>query len=143
MKCLFTLMLIVVMSISSCKKEGTQAPDNQHDPSTLQTEKLTAGTWQTQSVKIDNVDHTGLFTGFAITFTESGYTTENGGVIFPASGTWKFKDDQATTVVLDDSLELNIMSLDDKQFVFSLEWDQTTYERMTSLEGEHVFTMNL
>src|SRR5436190_15915809 len=79
------ITLIGLHSLSSCDKKDPT-------PQQINTKLLKSKTWQVQSVTIDDVDKTSDFTGLTLQFQKSTYTTINGGVVWPSSGTWVFDD---------------------------------------------------
>src|SRR5262245_19902757 len=84
------------------------------------TQKLTGGTgtsakvWELQSVDVDGVDQTSVYTGLSIQFTDGHFTATNGGPIWPASGTWTFTTSEATIIKRDDGTEIEIVATETK-----------------------------
>ena len=56
--------------------------------------KLLSGNWKLSggSIKVDSKDESTQYPGFTLSFNKTGYSTSNGGKLFKASGTWKWKD---------------------------------------------------
>lgn len=143
MKALLSLqragVLVVLASLvffSSCKKDD--GPTVQETNTNL----LTSGTWKVGSVKVDNVDRTSLFTGMTLQFTAAGYTTANGGPVWPATGTWSFTDDAAMSIKRNDDLQVTITSISESSLVLTLTWSKTTLGkgRSSSVAGVHAFS---
>lgn len=138
----YILPLIVCVSslmlISSC--DGDDGPTAQE----AQLKKLTAKTWKVQSVKVDGVDHTGLFQNMSLTISNSSFTTSNGGPVWPPSGTWEFADEQGTTITRGDNVTITIEAVSDAELSLSLQWDETTFGpgREKSTNGMHAFSFN-
>ncbi|HZY82187.1 MAG TPA: hypothetical protein VFE50_21830 [Cyclobacteriaceae bacterium] len=103
--------------------------------------KLTSATWTVQSVTVDGVDQSGLYKNLSLKFTASTYTATNGGVIWPASGTWSFTDQTATAIKKEDGTEV-IIEVTDTSLKLTLTWLKTTLGpgRLASMKGVHVFT---
>lgn len=104
--------------------------------------KLTNSTWILQDVTVDGVDQTAVYQGLTINFTETTYTTTNGGLVWPASGTWSFTDGTATTIKRDDGMEVGV-GVTDTSLKLTLTWAKATLGtgRVGSVKGLHVFTM--
>lgn len=103
---------------------------------------LTSHKWNTSSVTVNGVQSS-LFTGFSITFTATGFTTTNGAPVWPASGTWTFKDESAKVIVRNDGMEIKLNEVNDASLKLELTWNQTTIGpgRTSSIAGIHVFSM--
>jgi hypothetical protein len=103
--------------------------------------QLTSSTWTLQSVTVDGVDQTSVYQGLTLKFTETTYTTTKGGLVWPASGTWSFTDDTATTIKRDDGTEIKTEATD-TSLRLTLTWAKTTLGsgRIGSVKGLHVFT---
>jgi hypothetical protein len=82
-----------------------------------------------------------LFTGMTLKFTATNYTTTNGGVVWPASGTWTFTDDIAKKIKRNDNLEITITEITDASLKLTLSWTAGTFGsgRVASVVGTHVF----
>jgi hypothetical protein len=131
--CLFLLTLLIV----SCggDPEPTAAEKN--------TELMTAsGAWKLQNVLVDGTDKTSVYSGLTIQFTETAFTTTNGGVVWPASGSWSFKDDSGTVINRNDGIEIKLVEVSTSKLVLQLTWTKLTIGpgRVSSLSGSHTFT---
>jgi hypothetical protein len=102
---------------------------------------LTSGTWNVQSVTVDNLDAIEFFEGAKVTFTKNGFTSVNGAPVWPASGTWSFGNTEATKIVRADGVEITITLIDENTFACNLYWDENIFEggRSNAVEGEHFF----
>jgi hypothetical protein len=138
---LFQLMLSVLvmfclLTISSCGKKD--------DPSATEvnTGLLSSGTWKISSVVVDGTDRTSLFTGMTLQFQAGSYTTSNGGVVWPASGSWSFIDTNALSIKRSDDVTVTINTISETNLVLSLAWSKTTLGkgRVSSFKGQHVFS---
>lgn len=132
--------LSTILSISSCKNEDT--------PSATEVSKsqLTAHAWKIRRVTIDGVDHSSLFADLSLQWRgDNRFSTVNGGVLWPASGTWSFADEtgKALRVTLNGvaDVPVTIETLDDTRLVLSLFWNKTTLSggRTASIAGDHTF----
>jgi hypothetical protein len=105
------------------------------------TKKLTAHAWNMSSVTVDNIDQSALFDDMTITFSATGYTTVNGGPVWPASGSWQFADDDAKVITRSDGLEIGIVEVTDTNLKLTLTWDAGTFGngRVNSVAGNHEF----
>jgi hypothetical protein len=101
----------------------------------------TGGTWNMESVKVDGVDKTSIYTPLTLSFTSSSYSTTHGGVVWPASGTWHFND-AATTITRSDNVEVTVNELTATRLVLGLNWATTSLGpgRTKAIAGAHVFT---
>jgi hypothetical protein len=109
--------------------------------------KLLVGTWTVNSVTVDGVNHSDLFTGFTITFTDNppAYSTANGGLVWDEpGGNINFTNANATAFNRGDGKEVTISSLTSNSLVLKLNWDKTTFGggRTESVSGEHTFTLS-
>jgi hypothetical protein len=104
--------------------------------------KLLAGTWTVQNVTVDGTDRTSVYKDVRITFSGSNLTATNGGVVWPASGTWRFTDDTAKTITRSDGLTISVNELTSNKLVAAFPWTKATLGggRAESVAGQHVFT---
>ena len=104
--------------------------------------KLTAvSSWKIQSATVDGVDQTAVYKGLALAFAATGYSSTNGGSVWPASGTWSFNDTNGTTVKRDDGLIVTV-DVTDTSLKLSYTWTKTTLGggRVESIKGAQVVT---
>lgn len=134
---LVSVCLISILVFASCKKEDTLSAKDE----TLI--KLIAAPWADAVVTVDGVDYSDLYKDFSITFTESAYTTVDGAPVWAASGTWKFLNEEATLLKLDDIREVEINSLSDDILELTFQWDENTFEpgRVNSVKGKQKFKL--
>lgn len=130
-------ILLLLILIVACKGTGTEP-----SPSDEMKSILTSGTWNLQSVTVDNVDKTSTYAGLKLNFTATSFTSTNGHVVWPASGTWQFSGDSGKTIVRDDQTQVAIGDASSAKLVMSLTWNKTTLGsgRAESIKGNHVFT---
>jgi len=132
----FSIILVTAFTfLLGCK--GSDDPT----PKEITTQQLIAPTWKLTSVLVDGVDKTSLFTNMTLKFTTTNYTATNGGVVWPASGTWTFTDDTAKKIKRNDNLEVTITELTETSLKLSLTWATGTIGsgRVSSVAGNHVF----
>lgn len=131
---LFSLLLF----FSSCGSDSSPTPVE------LVTKKLTANTWKIKTVSVAGVDQTVAYKNMNLIFSETGFTSSNGGVVWPTSGTWKFTNDNATSIKRGDDVIVNLTEVTATSLIFTLTWAQNTFGpgRNSSLAGVHVFTMS-
>jgi hypothetical protein len=134
-----TLIFLLVLLFSSCKKD---------DPKPTEVERVTAllqgNAWAIKDVKVDGVV-LDLYANLKVTFASAGtYTSVNGGAIWPASGTWKFKDESATTIVRQDDLEIGIQNIDEASLTITFTWKDDVFVegRKAAVSGKHVLVLS-
>jgi hypothetical protein len=132
------ILLSCVIGFSSCDPKG---PDESEVNPNLAL--LTAATWRVNDVTVDGVNQNSLFDGFTLKFNNGTFTSTNGAPVWPASGTWSFDSGSNTNITRGDGKALTITSINASTLVFTLEWDETTFEggRSSSISGAHVFTL--
>jgi hypothetical protein len=106
------------------------------------TAALTSGTWKVNTVTVDGVDKTSTYKDLSLTFTSASFTSTNGGVIWPSSGTFTFRDANATSIKRNDNLEVQIQEATTASLELGLSWTKTTLGsgRVESIGGQHVFS---
>lgn len=99
--------------------------------------------WTLQQALVNGVDETDLYGGLSITFTETAYTTTQGGALWPASGTWEFADATGKVIERNDGLLITIDSATPEEVTISFNWTDTTFGegRLSSIAGEHVLKL--
>ena len=78
------MIIFGLLFIMAC---GSDSPTAKEEA----TKALTSGDWKMQSVSVDGTDQTTVYAGLAATFTDTGFSSTRGGLVWPASGTWSFK----------------------------------------------------
>lgn len=118
--------------------------DDGPTPNETAGQQLTAGGWRIQNVTVDNTDRTALFTNFTLTFTATSYTTTNGGLVWPTSGTWTFTDETGQKVRRNDGVEITILEISATTLRLQLQWAKGALGsgRTSSVAGNHVFTFS-
>jgi len=131
------LFLLFISMLSACN----------NDPEIEETERVKSilinGTWNVQSVLVSGTDQTSVYDGLQINFTNTEYTAQKGGSVWPASGSWQFKDETAKAIVRNDDLVIAIDQVEQKKLILSLTWNKTTLGsgRTGSVSGAHTFTL--
>lgn len=142
----FVTVSAFALLLSSCK--GGKDPEPSVGDKAIS--NLIASPWKVVSVTVDGIDKTSLFTGFTITFTKSsantgGYSTVNGGVLWPASGQWTIADmNTANSFQRSDGVEVQLAAeVTATSLKMSLASNKNTFGpgRIESIKGQHVFTM--
>jgi hypothetical protein len=133
--CRLVITLFCILLLIACKKDDPE-PETDRVRALLK-----ANTWRIQQVTVDGTDQAALFTGLTLSFTETNYTTTNGGLVWPASGSWAFKDDTAKKIVSSDGLEITVLELSATSLKLTLTWDAGTLGlgRISSVAGDHTF----
>ena len=131
-----------LIQLSGCSNGGgdpTPTPVSKQDEIKA---KLTAPTWKVKSVTVDGTDKTSVYKDLSLKFSTSGFTSTNGGAVWPASGTWLFTTDDATAVKRDDGVEVKLQEVTDTSLKLALTWSKTTLGpgRIESVSGQHVFS---
>jgi hypothetical protein len=131
---LVAMTFAVIISVQGCKDE---VPETDRVKGILK-----ASTWTMQTVVVDAVDQSTVYKGLTLNFTDTGYSSTNGGVVWPASGTWVFADASAKTITRNDNLAITITEVTDAKLILSLTWAKTTLSggRVESVKGINVFT---
>ena len=80
-----------------------------------------SGSWKLSggSIKVDGKDESNQYLGFILSFTKTSYTTKNGGKLFKASGTWKWKDAKTDKLITLGTKEITITELTESKLVFT------------------------
>ena len=103
--------LAILVHLSGCKggaSDPTPTPVSKQDEVKA---KLTSPTWKMQSVTVDGADKTTLYKDLTLKFTASGFTSTNGGAIWPATGTWTFTTADATAIKRDEGLVVTLQEV--------------------------------
>lgn len=133
------LALIVGFSLISISCERKEVP-------TLSVERLneiylTNSPWRLERVTVDGVNQTNIYRELVLSFTRENYTSTNGRVIWPGSGTWEFVDEEKTVFRRGDGILVTIQSITIDSLVLSLEWESNSIDtgRQLAIAGNHIF----
>ena len=140
LKIFSSLLLLSILICFSCSKSEDVSPEKK-------TSKLLVGdgnkTWKVQSVSVNGVSQTALFTGLTIKFSDTSYTTANGGVVWPSPGSWAFTDKDAEAFMRGDGISVEV-EVTETSLKLYMVWSKTTYGgRVNSVAGQHIFTFGL
>jgi hypothetical protein len=131
----------IILAASLCLFAVSCGKDS---PSVSDTNKkiLTTTTWNLQTLTVDGVDKTKLYTGMTLSFDATTYTTAHGQPVWPLSGTWTFTDDSGKNILRDGAVAVVVESITADELVLSLTWDSTTFGagRTASVAGNHIYT---
>jgi hypothetical protein len=124
-------LLTILLNFSACSSD--KAISKQEEV----TAALTSGLWKMKNVTVDGVDKTSTYKDLTLTFTSNSFTSTNGGVIWPANGTFTFIDGNATGIKRSDNLEVQIQEATTSSLKLGLSWAKTTFGpgRIESLNG--------
>ena len=133
------IILCVLPFLTGCGGGGSDSPSAKE----VATKMLTANSWKLSSVTVDGTDQTSLFNNMTLNFAATSFTASNGGLVWPASGTWTFKDEEGKIIVRNDGLLITVMELNDASLQMSLTWASSTIGpgRVSSIAGVHIFNM--
>ncbi|HCZ36592.1 MAG TPA: hypothetical protein DHV26_11780 [Cytophagales bacterium] len=129
------ILVINLLILAGCKKDDPQ-------PETERIQNLLAsGTWQIENVLVNETDQTASFAGLTLSFTKTTYSTTNGGIVWPANGSWEFVDATADKIIRDDDLEITLAEVTSTSLKLSFINPTTTIGagRVASTAGEHEF----
>ena len=130
------MIVIAFVVITGCGKKETISQ------TTLNTNILSSHGWKLQSLMVDNVDKTILYSGMTLSFTAATYATTKGSPVWASNGTWTFSGNDGKTITRDDQIDVSIDQIADSQLVLSLTWNKTTLGgRQESVSGKHVYTL--
>ena len=135
--CVYLSGIIFIALFVSCGKKDPQPTQSEAEKATA----LLSGAWKLQTVTVDGTDQTDVYKGLTLGFAGTSYTTINGGIVWPASGSWKFTDDTASTIERSDGLKLSLQQISETGLTLGLSWPTTSLNtgRTSSLKGSHTF----
>lgn len=134
----FTIFILTgLMLVSACGG----GPEAETEAARV-TRLMTNGKWILNDAKVDGVDQTTVYSGFSLTLTSTGFTTTNGGAVWPASGTWTLEDG-AKGFTRSDGEQITINQVSETALVIVFTNNKTTFGpgRSSSIGGVHTFTM--
>jgi hypothetical protein len=137
------ILVMAVISFSGCDKSDEPSPELSAAEKQIQS---LVGQWNINSVKVDGVDYTNLFTGFTLTFshTPAGYIPANGGKVWATPAALSFQNDLATQFLGPGFQIVTITTLTSNTLVLQMPWSQTTLGpgRTKSISGNHEFVFS-
>ena len=134
-------LLMLALVFTSCGSDDDPETTNV-DPQTfiVKTWKLSGG----GTIEKDGTDVSADYTGLELTFVSAGtYTSKNGGLLFRSSGTWRWKSTDATVLLLDGELEVNVKEITATNFhsQFNLSEDYAAGGRSKGVIGPYEVTL--
>ena len=141
----YSLLFFALVIAMSCKKDDGPEPV---EPTAQETNlALLVGEWdlaQGGVVAKDGADVTSDYQGFAITFTDGGYSTQNAGSLLQAIGTWTWRNDDATAIVLDGTLDVFFGNLTETELTlnFTIVDNGSSAAGIDNLNGIYNFRLN-
>ncbi len=131
-------LMVSILSISiSC--ETKEVPEISQER--LREIFLIGSTWRLERVTVDGMNETDTYRDLTISFSQSSYSTSNGRVIWPETGTWEFVDDSNTVIRRGDGLLVTIQSITSNSLVLALVWESRSIDtgRKLAIAGNHIF----
>jgi len=140
---LSTIVCLSLMLFSACGGGGDPEPDGPTKQEEV-TALLVGKTWKVQSVQVDGVDKSSMFTGMTVAFTSNGFTVTNAGPVWPATGTWTYTSAEAQFIKRSDNVEVEVAATA-TALTLTLTWSKTTLGpgKVGSIAGKHVFVLGL
>jgi hypothetical protein len=128
--------IVAMTFLSGCHK------DEPESPTSINGKILSSHDWKLQSLSVDGVDKTSLYSGMTLSFTTNTYSTTNGAPVWALTGTWSFPGTDATIIMRDDQTEVHVDQITQDQLVLSLTWNKNTFGsgRSSSINGRHTYT---
>lgn len=137
----FVTIYLAALLLSNCNKHDDPTPaDIQQQTS----KKLQSAPWKVKTVLRNEVDITQDYTNFTLTISASAYATTNGGLAWPASGTWAFQGQSTTTVIRDGVIPVDFVLSSDASSLklnFTIETSNYTGGRENGLKGAYEFDL--
>lgn len=139
-RCAIAILFLFACSQFMACSSGEPTPKSTPDQVTA---KLTASPWKVRTVTVDGTDQSTLFNNFSIAFTATGFTTTNGGLVWPSNSTWSFTDANATAFERGDGLIIQLLDVSNTSLKMGLTWSKNTIGpgRIESVSGQHAFVM--
>lgn len=136
--CLGFMLVATGILLQHCGSSEPAAPTEAQRVTSL----MKTGPWKIQSATVDGANQNALFTGLTLNFSDTGFTSTNGEPVWPASGTWTFTSDQATSFTRNDGVVVTIEDITSTSMILRLTWAKTTFGpgRIASISGQTVFT---
>lgn len=136
-----TLIIVSLMATTGCDSGSS---DSEPTATELQSEVLknTGNPWVLSTVTKDDLDVTGQFEGFTLTFEESTYTTTNSlPSVWATSGTWEFNNDNPNSILRDDVVVISINSNNNHLTLTFTITELNNGGRTESINGEYQFNL--
>lgn len=136
LKVVVSVLALAAISFSGCNGDE---PTVQEKTEAL----LVSAEWNKPVVTVDGVVQSDLYSDFTIKFIKGTYTSAGGGPLWPTSGAWVFKDEAATTLLLDGKMEVRINEITETSLELEVQNENTTFisGRMNSIKGKNVFKL--
>jgi hypothetical protein len=132
-----TVIIVMGLFLFNCTKKSDPIPETERVK-----QLLISSPWKVQTVTVDLVDQTPVYAGLTLSFTETAYTTTQGGFVWPASGTWVFADNTGKTISRSDGLSITVVEVTPTQLALKFTWLKGTLSggKSLSVAGVHLFT---
>lgn len=117
-KIVLKLVLVSVVLLLNCNPDGE--PEGPTDKE-LAFEKL-AGEWGYGTgggIILDGEDVSVNYPDFSLSFTDGTYQTQSGGKLFKSTGTWRWADETAGSILLDTGEVVTIAALSETALDFT------------------------
>ncbi len=130
---------IIILTTTILLGCGDNGPTAQEKTEAL----LVSAQWKNPVVTVDGIDQSALYQNFKIQFGHNTYTSSGGEPLWPASGTWVFVDENASTMKLDGKLEIKISEITETNLELIFQNDNSTFTsgRSMSIKGENKFRL--
>jgi hypothetical protein len=139
-KCIFIFFLLSLQVVvtNSCTH-----PEESEKELTLRL--LQSAHWKINSLHIDGVDKSTTLPGLSLKFSETGFVSENGGMLWPTAGGWHFQGEKAKVIIRSDDLEVTIVEIHESKLALSFQWTRTTIGsgKEKSIAGNHLFIFGI
>lgn len=124
----------------SCKPDDPP-PKTDEEINTELLSKIWVPSSGSNAITVASNDVSDLWSGFVLTLGDGTYSTTGADAaqIWPTSGTWTFKTDDANTLVRDDGIEIAI-SVTETTLVMKFNYSASG-GRLSGIDGDWVFNM--
>src|SRR5690349_3070728 len=102
-----SVLCLLTLTFAACSKKNSSTAAEQN------TNILVSGTWNISSVMVDNIDKSSMYSGMTLNFTSGSYTTTNGKVVWPASGSWLFASSDGKVINRGDGIDITVSQITD------------------------------
>jgi hypothetical protein len=130
--------IVSLMTFMACGGDEPLSKEEQVTQLLVGKSATAANVWKMQSVDVDGVDQTSIYSGLTIKFTDGQFTATNGGGLWPATGTWTFSGTEGSTIKRDDGTEIKV-TVTEILLTLEMSWTKTTLGpgRVSSVSGQH------